>query len=373
MIDASGGLPSNAMDSVESRWNGCSPSRSTAWMHGERPPIKLFMDRYPAIADHPKALVELVNQEIVLRQIRGETPRPEDYLIDFPDLAEPLSRLFEVHGALSSPAEPHVSPDLASREMSTQRRARSEIAVGCRGYQDTRSRGPRDGAVWGWCISRGTVPSTGTSRSKCFRRDGRAIPSTGHRFEREAAAVAKCQHPNLVQIHEIGEYDGQSYLALEYVEGDTLANSLAGVPQPPRAAAALVETLARAIDHAHSRGVVHRDLKPANVLLTADGQPKITDFGLAKIDESTTQTEVGAIMGTLAYMAPEQAHRRDREGRASRRHPRFGRDLVRSHDRPAAISGRISRAGLSSARPLRGRSSVAHVTRAFRATWKPSV
>ena len=73
------------------------------------------------------------------------------------------------------------------------------------------------------------------------------------------------------------------------------------------AAAALVETLARAIDHAHRRGVVHRDLKPANVLLTADGQPKITDFGLAKIDQNATQTEVGTVMGTLAYMAPEQA------------------------------------------------------------------
>jgi tetratricopeptide (TPR) repeat protein len=79
------------------------------------------------------------------------------------------------------------------------------------------------------------------------------------------------------------------------------------VPQPPRDAAALVETLARAIDHAHTRGVIHRDLKPANVLLTADGQPKITDFGLAKIDEGSTRTEIGAIMGTLAYMAPEQA------------------------------------------------------------------
>jgi tetratricopeptide (TPR) repeat protein len=73
------------------------------------------------------------------------------------------------------------------------------------------------------------------------------------------------------------------------------------------AAAALVETLARAIDHAHRRGVVHRDLKPANVLLTADGQPRITDFGLAKIDQNVTQTEVGTVMGTLAYMAPEQA------------------------------------------------------------------
>jgi tetratricopeptide (TPR) repeat protein len=142
---------------------------------------------------------------------------------------------------------------------------------------------------------------------KVLQEGRRSEPEHRARFQREAAAVAKCQHPNLVQIHEIGEFDGQSYLALEYIDGGTLARSLAGVPQPPLAAAALVEILARAIDHAHSRGVVHRDLKPANVLLTSEGQPKITDFGLAKIDETTTRTEVGAIMGTLAYMAPEQA------------------------------------------------------------------
>ncbi len=126
------------------------------------------------------------------------------------------------------------------------------------------------------------------------------------RFEREAAAVARCQHPHLVHIHEIGKHEENYYLALEYVDGGTLARVLAGAPQSPRFAATLVETLARAIDHAHIQGVVHRDLKPANILMTPDGQPKITDFGLAKLKDSSTQTTERTVLGTLAYMSPEQ-------------------------------------------------------------------
>jgi WD40 repeat protein len=128
------------------------------------------------------------------------------------------------------------------------------------------------------------------------------------RFRIEAEAVARLQHPNIVQIHEVGEADGHPYLALEFVEGGSLAQKLSGKPLPVRAAARLVETLARAMQLAHSRNVVHRDLKPANVLLTADGTPKVTDFGLARqLDSDTGETQVGAIMGTPSYMAPEQA------------------------------------------------------------------
>jgi eukaryotic-like serine/threonine-protein kinase len=128
------------------------------------------------------------------------------------------------------------------------------------------------------------------------------------RFRIEAEAVARLQHSNIVQIHEVGEHDGQAYLALEFVDGSSLARRLAGSPLPPTAAARLVETLARAMYHAHQRGIVHRDLKPANVLLTADGIPKITDFGLAKRLEGEGVTgSSGAILGTPSYMAPEQA------------------------------------------------------------------
>jgi serine/threonine protein kinase len=139
-----------------------------------------------------------------------------------------------------------------------------------------------------------------------------ADPEALARLRTEAEAVARLRHPNIVQIHEVGNQDGCPYLALEYVEGGTLAGKLAGMPYPPRPAAQLLETLARAVHHAHEQGIVHRDLKPANVLLTADGAPKIADFGLAKhVGDGerfspAVQTRTGIVMGTPSYMAPEQ-------------------------------------------------------------------
>ncbi|HEV3257437.1 MAG TPA: serine/threonine-protein kinase [Gemmataceae bacterium] len=128
------------------------------------------------------------------------------------------------------------------------------------------------------------------------------------RFRVEAEAVARLQHPNIVQIHTIGRKGGRTYLVLELVGGGSLAHKLKATPHPAREAAELVETLARAVHYAHKRGIVHRDLKPANVLLTEEGLPKITDFGLAKrLDVEMGQTQSGVIMGTPSYMAPEQA------------------------------------------------------------------
>src|SRR5262249_27176036 len=129
------------------------------------------------------------------------------------------------------------------------------------------------------------------------------------RFHTEAEAVARLQHPNIVQIYGMGRHDEHPYLVLEYVDGGSLAQRLTGTPLPARRAAELVETLARAVQYAHERGIVHRDLTPGNVLLTADGQPKITDFGLAKllVGSAAVRTQTGAIVGTPSYMAPEQA------------------------------------------------------------------
>ena len=127
------------------------------------------------------------------------------------------------------------------------------------------------------------------------------------RFRTEAEAIARLQHPNIVQIFEVGDHDGRPFFALEFCDGGSLDRKLAGTPLPPKEAAQLVETLARAMHAAHQANVIHRDLKPANVLLTEDGTPKITDFGLAKKLDDAGQTQSGAIMGTPSYMAPEQA------------------------------------------------------------------
>ena len=127
------------------------------------------------------------------------------------------------------------------------------------------------------------------------------------RFNEEAEVVAKVQHTNIVQIHEIGEYEGNPYFCQEYVDGGSLDKKLAATPQPFQEAAILVETLARAMHEVHARGVIHRDLKPANILLTKNGVPKIADFGLARdLEGSRERTVSGAIMGTPSYMAPEQ-------------------------------------------------------------------
>jgi len=128
------------------------------------------------------------------------------------------------------------------------------------------------------------------------------------RFHAESQAVARLQHPNIAQVFETGQAQGQPFLVLEYLAGGSLAQHIAGKPQPPLDAARLLETLARAMEHCHQHGIIHRDLKPGNVLLAADGIAKITDFGLAKrLEDDAKLTRTGDILGTPSYMAPEQA------------------------------------------------------------------
>jgi tetratricopeptide (TPR) repeat protein len=134
-----------------------------------------------------------------------------------------------------------------------------------------------------------------------------AGPDHVARFRTEAEAIARLQHPNIVQVFEVGAHGEKPFLSLEFCGGGSLATKLAGTPQPAAEAAALVQKLAEAMHYAHERGVVHRDLKPANVLLADDGTPKVTDFGLAKKLDEAGPTMTGAVMGTPSYMAPEQA------------------------------------------------------------------
>ncbi len=128
------------------------------------------------------------------------------------------------------------------------------------------------------------------------------------RFRREAEAVANLDHPNIVPVYEVGEHEGQQYFSMKLVEGGSLQERLAEFRKNPARAARLVATVARAVEHAHRRGVIHRDLKPGNVLLDAAGEPMVADFGLAKrVEGAEAVTRTGAVVGTPAYMAPEQA------------------------------------------------------------------
>ncbi len=160
------------------------------------------------------------------------------------------------------------------------------------------------------------------------------------RFKIEAEAAARLRHPNIVQVFEVGESAGRPFFSLEFVDGGSLAGKLGGTPWRPRPSAGLIMTLARAVHAAHGAGIVHRDLKPANVLLTAEGQPKITDFGLAKkLGDAAGLTQSGAVVGTPSYMAPEQAGGQARQNRPGDRHVRAGGDPLRVPDRKAAVPG----------------------------------
>jgi len=134
------------------------------------------------------------------------------------------------------------------------------------------------------------------------------------RFLREASSVARLRHPNIVPIHDLDVKEGRHYFTMDYVEGSALSADIARSRPEPRRATAILRDVADAVHHAHEHGIIHRDLKPANVLMTSDGRPMVTDFGMAKQIESDTElTRTGAMMGTPLYVSPEQAEGRARD------------------------------------------------------------
>jgi eukaryotic-like serine/threonine-protein kinase len=147
---------------------------------------------------------------------------------------------------------------------------------------------------------------------KLIRVDQFAPAMMGHilaRFEREAKSLARLSHPSIVTVHDYGEHDGAPYLVLEYCDGGDLRNRLSGLPMDWREAIGLILPVARALRYSHRQGVIHRDVKPSNVMFTGEGEPKLSDFGIAKIledDNAATLTGTGVGIGTPGYMAPEQ-------------------------------------------------------------------
>jgi serine/threonine protein kinase/tetratricopeptide (TPR) repeat protein len=293
------------------------------WQEGRGVPVEDYLEQTPGLGADPDGLLDLIYNEYRLREEHGHSPDPEEYLRRFPDLAGLLRVQFEVHRAMR-PGEVLDELSVADGAGVTVEGPTSLPVVD--GYE-----------VLGE-LGRGAMGVVYEARQLRLNRPVAlkmilAGPHAGRRervrFETEARAVARLQHPHIVQIHEIGEQDGRPYVSLELVRGGNLAQRLAGKPLVPRQAAELAELLARAVHHAHEAGILHRDLKPANVLLARSDarrgvrlgggegagyfEPKITDFGLAKLlDQEGTASASGAPgtagpLGTPPYMAPEQA------------------------------------------------------------------
>jgi serine/threonine-protein kinase len=285
------------------------------WRAGERIPAEDYLRRYPAVETDSEQAVELIYGEFLVREDLGERPQVEEYLQRFSSYAEQLREQFHLHRELeadsnqsdaSSPG-PSIAPTLEQPQTCSP----FSSPVGTRlwpavtGYEILEELGRGGmGVVY-------KARQMGLNRLvalKFMRWESDASTEERARFHSEAMAVARLQHSNVVQIYEVGEQEGRSFLSLEFLEGGSLARQLDGTPRPARAAGGLVETLARAVHAAHRVNIVHRDLKPGNVLLTTDGTPKIADFGLAKLlDGDRDQTGSGVILGTPSYMAPEQA------------------------------------------------------------------
>jgi WD40 repeat protein len=276
-----------------------------SWQSGERVPAEAYLQRHPGLQADAEAALELIYNEIIIRQQLGEAPRLEEYQQRFPPLAARLELLLEVHAALETCPSPAATSLFVAADPRVPAPGAATDLPPIPGYEILEELG-RGGM--GVVYKARQVGLNRLVALKLLRWGPDSSPEERARFHAEAEAAARLQHPNVVQIYEVGEQDGRPFLSLEYLEGGSLARRLDGTPRPAREAAGLVLTLAGAVHAIHRLQIVHRDLKPDNVLLTADGTPKVADFGLAKLlDSEQGRTESGAVLGTPSYMAPEQA------------------------------------------------------------------
>jgi serine/threonine protein kinase len=271
------------------------PARALAeqrerWARGDRVAVEALIAAYPDLHSDADAVLDLIYQEVFLRERQGQAPSREEYLHRFPHLADAIRAQFEVHQAIQSDgaaeAEPPEVPGYTLL---------AEIGQGGMGRvykaRDTRH---------------GGLVAVKLLRAEHFRKEG-----VRQRFVAEARASAVLDHSNIIKVLEIGDCDGGPFLVMELIDGTSLQEVIRrGPPEPARAAAWLM-AVAEAVHYAHSRGVIHRDLKPANIMIDAAGRPRVMDFGMAKILRRAgvtghISTQEGTILGTPSYMPPEQ-------------------------------------------------------------------
>jgi WD40 repeat protein len=249
----------------------------------------------------------------------GQSPSREELIAQHPDLADSLDGFFHDHDRMHQQAdqllEPQPNANVDPAEALTlapgEQPASTRKFIRYFGDYELLEEIARGGM--GVVYKARQVSLNRIVAVKMILAGQFASPEDVQRFHREAEAAANLDHPNIVPIYEVGEHEGQHYFSMKLIEGGSLAQRLSAdewyaSKTEQRKAAELLTTVARAVHHAHQRGVLHRDLKPGNILIDPQGTPYVTDFGLAKrVEADARQTRTGAIVGTPSYMAPEQA------------------------------------------------------------------
>ena len=300
------------------------------WRNGCPKPVEEYLAEHPTLTGDPEVRLKLIQGEFLARLERDEDPDPAVYIKKFPDLAEEIRTQCEVDQWLTlSTDASSMRPALAetadlegteandqdapvSASAATTLTGPGEFDAPLR-ESDFQLLRPLGAGGMGEVFEAFQKSLRKPVAIKLMHREALDSPSRVRRFIAEARTLGRLRHPKIVDVHGIGRMqDGRHFLVMDLIEGgETLAALIKAGPVPFDRAAALVASIAEAIEHAHNRGVVHRDLKPSNVLLDAEGNPHVTDFGLAKVfdqaDPDHPPTTADQILGTPHYMSPEQA------------------------------------------------------------------
>jgi serine/threonine-protein kinase len=319
------------------------------WRQGDRAPAEEYLARHPALAADPEYALEVVYGELLLREEQGERPRREEFLRRFPHFADQLRRLFDLHTAVRSAClpDPDVAATLRQETVSDAGGSAAPLPPARLGYELRQELGRGGMGVVLTCRDNALGRDLAV---KALRPEHREDPAAERRFLEEAQITGQLQHPGVVPVHHVGRLpDGRPYFAMKLVRGQTLADLLEARAEPaqdlPRFLA-VFRQVCQAVAYAHSQGVIHRDLKPANVMVGAFDEVQVMDWGLAKVlgeagrgpaesgpedgaairtlraDMPEAASRTGAVLGTPAYMAPEQA--RGEVGRLDERADVFG-------------------------------------------------
>ncbi len=301
MIDLTGQSRRSAVDSLSPAMEVLLQQQAADWMQGTRRPVHAYLQGHPVADDRRALLLELVYQEVLLRQMRGEMPVAENYAAEFPELSNSIHRLFEIQAL-------QASTDESRQDRAAASGASHEPGSNCKPRESTKTH-PDEAPMSSPAPGPDELPSQ-FGRYRVIKRLGRGgmgvvylaqdreldrlvalklpreeyerHPEALARFQNEARAAAAVDHPNFCRVYEVGQVDDRHYIAMAYIDGYPLSTLIDPCrPMDPKDAVNWVLRLALIMAELHERGIVHRDLKPSNVMVDRRGEPIIMDFGLA--------------------------------------------------------------------------------------------